>query len=161
MSDELLSIYLNDHLAGLTAGVELAERCRGNNPEEPLQSLLAEARDGFQHERSLLRDLLQRLEAREDSLKQGAAWVSEKLGRLKSNGSLVGYSELSRVLELEALVAVAEGSNLLWESLAQRHAHDSRLATLDLTALQTSTGQRLERLRAQHRSAVARAFADR
>jgi len=158
MSDRLLSIYLNDHLAGLTAGVELAERCRGNNPGEPLRTLLTEVHDGFDRERDQVRELLQRLDASEDPVKQGAAWVAEKFGRLKANGALVGYSDLSRVLELEALIVLAEGSYMLWESLAQRHFHDPRRAPLDLTVLQASAGQRLEKLRVQHRVAVARAF---
>ena len=34
--------------------------------------------------------------------KDGAAWVAEKLGRLKTNGQLTGYSPLSRLVELEA-----------------------------------------------------------
>jgi hypothetical protein len=33
--EELLAIYLNDHLAGATLGVELARRLRGSNRGDP------------------------------------------------------------------------------------------------------------------------------
>ena len=35
MSKKLLSIYLNDHLAGATGGLELARRARGANEGTP------------------------------------------------------------------------------------------------------------------------------
>ena len=34
-SGNLLSIYLNDHLAGATGGVELARRMRASNESDP------------------------------------------------------------------------------------------------------------------------------
>ena len=52
--------------------------------------------------RSLLATM-EALGARVDRLKAAAAWGGEKLGRLKLNGQLRGYSPLSRVVELEGL----------------------------------------------------------
>ena len=39
-ADKLLSIYLNDHLAGATIGVELARRIRARNRGTPLGDYL-------------------------------------------------------------------------------------------------------------------------
>ena len=39
-----------------------------------------------------------------------AGWVAEKAGRLKLNGSLLTYSPLSRLVELEGLSLGVEGN---------------------------------------------------
>jgi hypothetical protein len=44
-----------------------------------------------------------------DKVKNIAAWGIEKVGRLKLNGQLTGYSPLSRVVELEGLLAGIAG----------------------------------------------------
>ena len=41
----------------------------------------------------------------------------EKVGRLKPNGRLVGYTPLGRLLELEALAAGVAGKRGLWRAL--------------------------------------------
>ncbi len=46
---------------------------------------------------------MEKLQVKRDHLKVLAGWVAEKLGRLKPNGQLLGYSPLSRLVELEAL----------------------------------------------------------
>ena len=38
--DKLLSIYLNDHLAGATLGIELVKRSRASNKGTPLGDFL-------------------------------------------------------------------------------------------------------------------------
>ena len=47
---------------------------------------------------------------RESKTKEAVAGVGEKVGRLKLNGQIRGYSPLSRVLELEALAVGVPGS---------------------------------------------------
>ncbi len=55
-----------------------------------------------------------------DRFKPIGAWVAEKVGRLKPNGQLRGYSPLSRVLELEGLAMGITGKKGLWEGLRDR-----------------------------------------
>ncbi|WP_339746601.1 hypothetical protein [uncultured Rubinisphaera sp.] len=50
-------------------------------------------------------------------LKQGAAWLAVKIGRFKLNDSLLEYSDLSLVVELEAMLAVAQERIGLWVTL--------------------------------------------
>ena len=45
-----------------------------------------------------------------DKLKNVAAWGLEKVGRLKLNGELTGYSPLSRMVELEGLLTASPAS---------------------------------------------------
>ena len=53
------------------------------------------------------------------TLKTAGAAIGEKLGRLKPNEQLSGYSPLSRVLELEMLRSGVEGKHALWNSLVE------------------------------------------
>jgi hypothetical protein len=57
------------------------------------------------------------LEISRDRLKPAGAWVAEKLGRLKPNGQLRGYSPLSRLIELEGLYVGISGKSRLWKVL--------------------------------------------
>lgn len=114
-----LAIYLNDHLAGATVGVELARRVRASNRGDdpfgpPLDRICVE----IEEDRATLEQVIDRLGFSRSRFKPAGAWVAEKLGRLKLNGRLCGYSPLSRVLELEGLLIGITGKMALWETLA-------------------------------------------
>lgn len=114
-----LAIYLNDHLAGATGGVELARRLRASNRGndvfgQPLDRICVE----IEEDRATLEQVIDRLGFSQSRVKPAGAWVAEKLGRLKLNGRLRGYSPLSRVLELEGLLIGITGKMALWETLA-------------------------------------------
>ena len=101
---KLLAIYLNDHLAGATLGVELARRLRGSNEGDPefgptLTELCAE----IEADRETLEAMMEKLGVGRSKLKPLTAVLGERLGRLKLNGQLRGYSPLSRLVELEIL----------------------------------------------------------
>lgn len=129
----LLATYLNDHLAGSTVGVELARRARGSNEGTPLGDFLAELTAEIEQDRETLEEVMAAVGAGRDRLKVIGAWAGEKVGRLKPNGSLLSYSPLSRVIELEGLRLGVEGKACLWRMLAV--LEDSRLAGFDFDAL--------------------------
>jgi len=112
-----LSIYLNDHLAGATVGVELAKRSRGSNQGTPLGDFLDRLQREIAEDRETLKSLMGELGIRPDPLKTRGAWTAEKLGRLKLNGQLTGYSPLSRVVELEGLSMGITGKRAMWAAL--------------------------------------------
>jgi hypothetical protein len=113
----LLATYLNDHLAGATAALELARRARGSNRETPLGEALDRLAHDIDADRAELRRLMERLGVGADHVKVAAGWLAEKAGRLKPNGRLLSYSPLSRVIELEALALGVEGKLRLWRTL--------------------------------------------
>lgn len=152
MNMSLLRIYLNDHLAGSIIGVEVTRRARaeneGNSVGEYLSMLLGELRE----DRATLESVMSVLGLRRDPLKQGLAWMGEKLGRLKLNGRVTSYSPLSRVVELEGLCLGTEGRLSLWRTLRRLARKDERLGRFDFGALIIRTEHQrrsLERLRQQ------------
>ena len=112
-----LGIYLNDHLAGAVAGVELAKRAANNNQGTEWGEFLERLSDEIETDRAELLKLMGALGIRQDLLKDAAAWLGEKVGRLKLNGKLVGYSELSRLVELDGLALGITGKLALWRVL--------------------------------------------
>jgi hypothetical protein len=119
VSDRLLAIYLNDHLAGATGGTELARRARGQNRGTPLGEFLEQLTAEIEEDRNRLEQVMDELGVGRDRIKAVAAWGAEKLGRLKLNGQLLGYSPLSPLVELEALYIGITGKRQLWRALAQ------------------------------------------
>lgn len=116
-TDRLLAIYLQDHLAGATAGAELARRARGANEGTPLGEFLARLADEIAEDREILREIMDELDVSQDRVKNALGWGAEKLGRLKPNGQLTGYSPLSRIVELEGLHVGINGKLSLWQNL--------------------------------------------
>lgn len=115
---QLLAIYLNDHLAGSVAGVEMARRTRASNEGtefgEPLAALCSE----IEADRESLVSVMAELGVARSRIKPAIGWLAEKLGRVKLNGQLRGYSPLSRVVELEGLLLGITGKLRLWQLLA-------------------------------------------
>jgi hypothetical protein len=154
-----LGIYLSDHLAGSTTGVELARRAASNNRGTPTGRELARIAAEIEEDIASLEELMRRVDAGRDRLKEGLAWTGEKLGRLKLNGQLLGYSPLSRLVELEALTLGVTGKLALWEAVKEAFGDDPRLAGFDVERLiARAQAQRatLERLRVE---AAREAFA--
>ena len=102
MDRKLLGIYLQDHHAGSTSGLELVRRARSSNQGTVYGDFLSRLADEIDADRRTLEEIMDDLGVGSDRAKDGAAWVGEKLGRLKTNGQLTGYSPLSRLVELEA-----------------------------------------------------------
>lgn len=117
METKLLAIYLNDHMAGSVAGVELARRARGSNEGTPLGDFLAGLVEEIEQDREALARVMDHHGVGADPVKRTVAWAGEKLGRLKLNGRLTGYSPLSRVIELEGLMLGVTGKLGLWRAL--------------------------------------------
>jgi hypothetical protein len=153
----LLAIYLHDHLAGATAGVELARRARASNRGTKVGEALEGISAEIEADRATLERVMEHLEVKRNRAKVAGAWVAEKLGRLKLNGRLSGYSPLSRLVELEMLHIAITGKIQLWQALAETQG--ARLTQFDLQGLtERAESQRaaVERLR---RGAVHEALA--
>ena len=124
---DLLGIYLNDHLAGATGGLELARRVaashRGPGAGDAVQRLVAEVAQ----DRAALEDIMAALGIPVRAYKVYAAWIGEKAARLKLNGYLLARSPLSGLEELEMLRLGVEGKAAGWRTLRVLAETDKRL----------------------------------
>ena len=110
----------------------------------------------IEEDRQSLEEIMQALGVGIDRLKVAAGWTAEKLGRLKLNGRLLGYSPLSRVVELEALILGVRGKLALWRSLEA--LEPEQLAQARLTELVARADRQLEGLESHRLRAVEDAF---
>jgi hypothetical protein len=155
--DRLLAIYLNDHFAAATLGVELARRLRSSNRGdaemgEPLAKICAE----IEADRDTLIQLMARLNVDRNPVKPALARVAERLGRLKLNGQLRGYSPLSRVIELEGLATGIGAKLQLWNALEQSYGES--LDGFDFHALAERADRQGQQVEDLHLAATQRAL---
>jgi hypothetical protein len=155
MNGKRLGIYLNDHLAGSTAGLELARRARGANEGTPLGGFLATIADEIEEDRKTLEGVMEDLGVRKDPAKVAAGWAIEKAGRLKLNGQLRGYSPLSRLVELEGLALGVTGKLALWKALRLLADQEPVLDAAALDGLVTRAEEHQRGLE-EHRLVAAR-----
>jgi hypothetical protein len=114
-----LATYLNDHLGGSTFGVELARRAAGENQGSELGAFLSQLAGEIESDRAALQAIMAELGVKADRAKVALGWAAEKLGRLKPNAQLRGYSPLSPLVELEGLLVGIQGKLSMWRSLAE------------------------------------------
>jgi len=145
-----LAIYLNDHLAGSTAGVELARRAASSNAGNEYGDVLSGLAREIEEDRAALERLMESLGVGRDRVKVAAAWLGEKAGRLKPNGHVLSYSPLSRLEEIEFLLLGVTGKLALWRALSEH---------VDLPELEARAESQRERLEALRLRAAREAFA--
>jgi hypothetical protein len=151
-----LGIYLGDHYAASVAAVQLARRAAQSNRGTRYGEVLATIAAEIEEDRRSLKLIMQRLGIRPDPAKAAAAWSAEKLGRLKLNGQLTGYSPLSRLEELEILSLGVEGKLGMWRAL-ERGVGDGVPAAELQTLIKRALSQR-RRLERQRLDAAAEAL---
>jgi hypothetical protein len=156
--DGLLAIYLNDHLAGAVGGLQLARRAAGANRSNEYGAFLSALAQEIEADLHALEDLMEQLDIGRDHFKLLAAWMAEKAGRLKLNGRLLGYSPLSRMVELELLALGVEGKLSLWRALQKLADDDRRLRAVDLARLAERARSQKRKLERRRLRAAREAF---
>jgi hypothetical protein len=132
---EPLDVYLNDHLAGSAAAVELVERIRENNEGTALAAHMEGLLGEIEADRDTLGVVMERLGVTRSTPKQAAGKVLEALSRLRLNEHITGTEEVTLLMELETLSLGIEGKLSLWRSLTEVTGSRPELAAFDLAAL--------------------------
>lgn len=153
--DELLGVYLNDHLAAATGGLALARRARdaqeGRDPD--LHRFLVALTGEIEEDRRVLLVALDRLGIGRNPLKRVAGALGERVGRLKTNRRLARRSPLSDVVELEGLDIAVRGKRLGWLALEER-GHPA-LGGIDFAALARRAEDQADRIERRRRPLAA------
>jgi hypothetical protein len=144
--------YLNDHLAGAAAGIQLAERCRDRDPESELGHVLQTLLIEIRHDREVLERVIRVLGGSPNTIKRATALGAERMSSLRMSLPVIGPGsrESARLEEIEVLSLGIEGKRLMWAALAQLSSTDERLSEFpfpDLKRQARSQRDRLERFR--------------
>jgi hypothetical protein len=132
---DLLSIYLNDHLAGATGGLELARRLAGTHRSGEVGARLRLLVEDVAEDRAALISVMGRLGVTANQVKVAVGWMVEKVARLKLNGHLLHRSPLSTIVELEAMRLGVEGKASGWRTLRAVAESDERIDVDELDRL--------------------------
>ncbi|MFN2541181.1 MAG: hypothetical protein ABR514_03300 [Chthoniobacterales bacterium] len=139
MPPNQLLVYVNDHIAGSVAALELLEHLIKCCADEPLASFLTELTRDIQSDQEVLKKLLERERQKESQFRKLAAWVTEKFARSKFKFAGEQMGELGLVQALEMLALGIRGKELLWRALATsswRALRDVDLAQLEQRAIE-------------------------
>ncbi|MFG3343496.1 hypothetical protein ACGF1Z_00340 [Streptomyces sp. NPDC048018] len=158
-AERLLAVYLNDHLAGSTAGLSLIRRIARQHRGTPRQAALSVLAHEVAEDRETLRQIMRALgvPARRTRAVLGA--LGERAGRLKLNGRVLSRSPLSDVLELEAMRLGVEGKAACWSALRSVADVDPRLEHDMLDGLLDRARRQADVLEEMRLAAAAGTFA--
>jgi hypothetical protein len=132
MSDSLTT-YLQDHLAGAVHATELLKAMRNHFAGQPLGQFAGELIVEVDSDRNTLAKLTENVGGAAGGPKEWAAWLTEKVSRLKlkhGSGDSLGTFEA-----LEFLVLGIHGKRALWRALSTLAASDPRLHGMDFDNL--------------------------
>jgi hypothetical protein len=136
VASEPLAIYLNDHLAGSVAALELIDTLIEQQQGRPVADKLRTLRVDIEEDQETLRGILARIDPDEHKLKQAAAWLTEKVSRAKLALAARGHPALGLLEGLESLALGIQGKLALWYALAEVAPQEPRLAGYPYEALE-------------------------
>jgi hypothetical protein len=118
MASDHVATYLNDHLAGAVAALELLARLEAAHSGTTSARELAELRAEIAADRQALESLMSRLNIDESRSRKAMAWLAERAAHLKLRLDDSTEGALGRLEAFEALALGIEGKRALWRALA-------------------------------------------
>ena len=152
---ECLHTYLNDHLAGSVAAIELLDDLIEHHSEDRFGKIFRHLRDEIEADQETLRNLIRKLGAEESAVRKAGAWLAEKFSRVKI-GDADDSAELLQALE--GLALGISGKQLLWRSLAAIEANFPALQGSDFSELEKRAHDQFERVERLRMQMVREAF---
>ena len=140
---ERLHTYLNDHLSGSVAAIELLDGVIEHHSEGRITKIFRDLRDEIQDDQETLRNLIRKLGAKESAMRKAGAWLAEKFSRVKI-GDADDSVELLQALE--ALALGITGKQLLWRSLGAIAPNFAALQGMDFGELEKRAQEQFERV---------------
>jgi hypothetical protein len=157
MAKEQLATYLNDHMAGSVAALELLDHLIKAYEGKPLEKFFKGLRDDVSADQEVLRKLLRRF-SKESVVRKAGAWIAEKISRVKIKASGERVGEMGLVQALEVLVLGITGKQLLWRALNASLGSSPLLRGADLSRLEERAIDQIERVEAKRLEAAREAF---
>jgi hypothetical protein len=152
-----LQTYLNDHLAGSIAAVELLDHLIGHHEGNPLGIFFRDLRSEISTDQETLRTLMGKLGAEESGIRKAGAWIAQKIGQMKIGLADAG-DRFGLLQALEALTLGIAGKKLLWRSLGAIASCVPELEGTDFRALEMRAEEQITRVEAERLRAARQIF---
>ena len=129
-----LHIYLNDHLTGATAGVDLVTSAAERHDGE-MGEFFTQLTDEISGDYNTLTSLIDELNAHASGAKEALAKVGSELSETKFSGESVDDPGFGTFLTLETLSIGVEGKLCMWKALKVVQDDVRELGTFDIDTL--------------------------
>jgi hypothetical protein len=116
MADQPIHVYLNDHLAGATAGVDLVKQAAERHDGE-LGEFFAELADEISADNNTLTSLMDQMDAHASGAKEVLAKAGSEISEAKFSGESTDDPEFGTFITLETLSIGVEGKICMWKAL--------------------------------------------
>ncbi|HJX98925.1 MAG TPA: hypothetical protein VJ281_08615 [Chthoniobacterales bacterium] len=156
MSHDNISTYLNDHLAGSVAAIELIDDLVNASDDALLKQFLCDLKRDIESDQKVLEELIAGAGESEGVVRKAAAWLSEKAARAKFKVAGEDFGGLGLVQALEMLALGIRGKELLWRSLSVSGWPTAR--DVDLAKLEQRAIEQQKRVEEKRIEAVKAAF---
>jgi hypothetical protein len=135
MASEHLATYLNDHLAGSVAMIDLLEHLGRAHAGTGPGRFATELRAEIVADQAELESLMARLRIVQSAPRKATAWIAEKATQVKLWLDDPKGGSLSVLQALEAVVVGVEGKRALWTALSASSIVAPQLQGLDYARL--------------------------
>jgi hypothetical protein len=156
--EQALTIYLNDHLAGSVAAIDLLDHLLERAPSSEAKRFFADLRAEVTQDQETLQALIRRAGADESGWRKAGAWIGEKLSRLKLKIDDTTNGDLHEFEAVEALSLGLMGKLALWRTLAAVGNDFEWLRGVDLGRLQQRALDQHERVERRRVELARRLF---
>lgn len=149
-----LVVLLRNHQAGGRAALDLFDRAIAGQRARPYADGLRTLRDECREDLDFNESVMRRLRVQASPVQVLGTRLTERVGRLKPNGRVVGRSPISDVVELEGLIAAVHVKVAGWQA-AQAGEFLTAEESARLEELEARAHTQAERLSAMHAEVAA------
>jgi hypothetical protein len=151
-----LDVYLNDHLAGGTAGLNLAQMAADEHRSDEHGAFFGEIASEIKQDHETLERVMDALAADQSATKVATAEIGSKLMGSKFKGT---EDQLNAFVTLETLSIGVEGKYCLWTALKTVQDDNPALADFDIDELISRAQSQRERIEAKRLELAPQALA--
>jgi hypothetical protein len=151
-----LDVYLNDHLAGGTAGLNLAQMAAEEHRSDEHGAFFGEIASEIRQDHETLERVMGALATDQSATKVAAAEIGSKMMAPKFKGT---EDQLNAFVTLETLSIGVEGKYCLWTALKTIKDDSPALAEFDIDELISRAQSQRERIEAKRLELAPQALA--
>lgn len=151
-----LDVYLNDHLAGGTAGVNLARMAADEHRSDEHGAFFGEIASDISKDHDTLERMMDALNTDRSATKVAAAEIGSKVMAPKFKGT---EDELNAFVTLETLSIGVEGKHCLWQAIKTVEGANPALADFDIDELISRARDQRSRIEAKRLELAPQALA--
>jgi hypothetical protein len=134
MAEQPIHVYLNDHLAGATAGADLAKQAAERHDGE-LGEFFAQLADEVGADYNTLTSLMDQMDAHASGAKEVLAKAGSEISEAKFSGESIDDPEFGTFITLETLSIGVEGKLCMWKALKVVADDYPELSSTDIDTL--------------------------